>query len=151
MTVTVRQAGDKDRPGIGALLAEARLPSEDLQRMDMADFLVARSATGRRLGAVGLERFRTIGLLRSLVVAEGARGNGTGRRLVERLEAEAAASGVRELWLLTEDAEHFFERLGYAPAERGDAPTSIRTTAEFSSLCPADAHLMHKRMGPRGG
>lgn len=65
------------------------------------------------------------------------------------LEARARTSGITELWLLTNDAERFFLRHGYAFAERGEAPAAIVTTEEFAGLCPASAHLMRKRLAAR--
>ena len=63
---------------------------------------------------------------------------------VERLLAQSR--GVQELCLLTTTAEHFFERLGYQRAEREAAPASIRGTSEFTTLCPASAVFMRKRL-----
>jgi amino-acid N-acetyltransferase len=109
----------------------------------MENFLVAVDADSP-LGMVGLETFNDVGLLRSLVVDPGARSGGIGRRLVAALEANAASKGVTEMWLLTIDADTYFEKLGYEMQERDSAPNSIRTTAEFADLCPGDAVLMKK-------
>ena len=98
------------------------------------------------VGAIGLEDYGEVGLLRSLVVAEATRGTGLGRRLVAELESYARAGGINEIWLLTIDADAFFARLGYETADRADAPREIRNTAEFSDLCPASATLMFKSL-----
>ncbi len=55
---------------------------------------------------------------------------------------------VQEVWLLTIDADPFFEKLGYVVRTRDAAPDVIRGTAEFSSLCPGDAVLMSKELRP---
>ena len=144
MPAVVRTATGRDWTAIGELLAGAGLPTADLGAANMREFLVAESAAGNRVGAIGFERYGACGLLRSLVVAESARGSGLGRALVDHLEREVARQGVTELWLLTIDAHGFFGRLGYAPAARSEAPAAIRGTAEFSRLCPDDAHLMRK-------
>ena len=86
------------------------------------------------------------GLLRSLLVAAPCRGAGLGRRLVAALEASASERKVRELWLLTIDAEHFFARLAYNATARAAAPAAIQASAEFASLCPASAVLMRKSL-----
>lgn len=62
-------------------------------------------------------------------------------------EARARSHGVQQLCLLTTTAERFFERLGYERADREAAPTAIRGTSEFTSLCPASAAFMRKRLG----
>ena len=49
-----------------------------------------------------------------------------------------------EIWLLTIDADGFFESLGYGRRERDEAPEAIVGTAEFADLCPASAVLMSR-------
>jgi N-acetylglutamate synthase-like GNAT family acetyltransferase len=97
-------------------------------------------------GAGGLEVRGDAGLLRSLVVAEGLRGTGLGRALVEAVEAVARRRGLQELVLLTETAHEFFARLGYAAILRDEAPAAIRGSAEFRSLCPQSARCMRKKL-----
>ena len=86
-------------------------------------------------------------MLRSLAVAETARGCGCGKALVQGIEATARSRGVANLYLLTNTAETFFARLGYRTIARADAPEAIRTTEEFSSLCPDSAVVMVKTLG----
>ena len=146
-TIVVRDAKQKDWQSVRHLLDQAGLPVADLGPEQLEDFLVAeRSATGQAetLGIIGLQRFKQVGLLRSLVVDQGIRKSGLGRRLVLAIEANACCRGVKDLWLLTIDAERFFEGLGYKLMSRDSAPESIRNTEEFSGLCPDGAYLMRK-------
>ena len=152
-TIIVRDAKQNDWPDVRQLLDEAGLPLADLGPEQLVDFLVAeRSGTGRTetLGIIGLQRFNQVGLLRSLVVSQGDRKSGLGRRLVSAVEANACCAGVRDLWLLTIDAERYFESLGYKMMSRESAPESIRNTEEFSGLCPDGAYLMRKTLDGRG-
>lgn len=137
----IRPAVAEDLPDAAALLEDAGLPVADLAAGHLA-FIA--DLDGKSVGVVGFEHFDEIGLLRSLVVAEQARFAGLGRRLVAALEQAARDAGVRELWLLTQDAENWFAALGYVRAPRSRAPASIRGTAEFTDLCPDDAALMRK-------
>ena len=146
MTVAqIEAAVPEDWPDVAAMLDEAGLPVADLGRNRMPDFLVARRRT-RLLGAVGLEHFGEHGLLRSLVIAIGQRGSGVGEALLRRLEEDAAARGITELWLLTIDADGYFARHGYRIRDRQLAPDAIRRTPEFSELCPGSAILMSRRL-----
>ena len=111
----------------------------------MDSFIVATQA-GEPVGMIGIERFVEVGLLRSLIVDTACRGAGLGARLVMALELSARNEHIDELWLLTIDADPFFARHGYVVAERDDAPNAIRSTAEFSDLCPGDAVLMCKHL-----
>lgn len=97
-------------------------------------------------GVVGLEIYGSVALLRSLAVVESSRGLGCGKRLVAEAEAYAMGRGVKQIYLLTDTAASLFESLGYVSAERESAPNAIRTTAEFSSICPVSAAFMVKHI-----
>ena len=143
MPVVIRDATAGDFPFALELLGSATLPTDDLTPAHLA--LVAEG-DGGLAGAIGLERFGDVALLRSLVVSSPARGAGVGRALVQALESSAREQGVRELWLLTIDADAFFCGLGFVARDRASTPHAIRGSSEFSSLCPADAVLMSKRL-----
>ena len=146
-TIIVRDASQNDWGGVRQLLDEAGLPVADLGPEQLVDFLVAERAgsdQSETLGIIGLQRFNQTALLRSLVVSQHDRKSGLGRRLVTAVEANACCAGVKDLWLLTIDAERFFESLGYKMMSRESAPDSIRSTQEFSGLCPDGAYLMRK-------
>lgn len=149
---SIRTAREEDWPAIRHLLAEAGLPSDDLDAAATGGFLVAQDPAAPPpgvAGVIGLQVFGRCGLLRSLVVAADRRGSGLGSELVAALEEQASDAGVTDLWLLTIDAEVFFWKLDYRIVERSAAPEPIRGTAEFTSLCPSSAHLMHKALaGP---
>jgi N-acetylglutamate synthase-like GNAT family acetyltransferase len=121
-----------------------------MREAQMTHDLEIRAGSGAEFDAaielLSREHFGPIGLLRSLVVAPAFRAAGLGRVLVTALESQAASLGVRELWLLTIDADAWFEKLGYEARQRGQAPEVITRTAEFASLCPGDAVLMQKTL-----
>jgi N-acetylglutamate synthase-like GNAT family acetyltransferase len=141
---SMREADELDLPEIRILLERHALPTADLGAA-RPWFVVARDGAAL-LGAGGLEVHGATGLLRSIVVADGRRGSGLGRALVESVEAAARERGLRELVLLTETAHDFFARLGYADIDRADAPEAVRESAEFKALCPQSARCMLKRL-----
>jgi len=139
----LRVAVDSDLTLARKLLAEAGLPTADLTIDRLA--LIAEKE-GVVAGLIGLEQFKNAGLLRSLVIAENFRSAGLGGRLVGALEQLALEKNISELWLLTIDADKWFASLGYLTQSRDSAPPAIRSTEEFSSLCPGDAVLMKKSL-----
>lgn len=141
----LREARPTDWDTVGRLLAESGLPVEDLGVDRLDGFLVAEDGDDV-VGLIGLEVFGTTGLLRSLVVAKEARRAGLGGKLVGSLESAAEAAGITELWLLTIDAEKFFERQGFSIVDREIVPDTIRQTDEFGALCPDTAYLMMKSL-----
>lgn len=128
-----------------ALLESCSLPTQDLTDKHFEHFIGCGNEEDPA-GVVGVEILGTEGLLRSLAVAEDARGSGCGRRLIQEAELYAASKGIHELYLLTNTAQPLFESVGYAAVSRDSAPPSVRATAEFSTVCPASATLMRKRV-----
>ncbi len=147
MNIDLRPARAGDLAALCALLQASGLPPYDLTAAHLRRFVVL-GEKGVLVGAVGLEGAGRSALLRSLVVAEPLRGQGWGRRLVERIETEALHEGVRTLYLLTTTAEAFFRTLGYAPIERDRVPKTLRALPEFSSICPASAACLVRRLDP---
>ena len=129
------------------LLEEAGLPITDLTPAHFEHFFACGTKDAPE-GAVGIELHGPDALLRSLVVAERARGRGYGRALVAEAEQHARAQRVRRIYLLTTTAEPFFARAGYRSIAREEAPERIRATHEFSSLCGSTATLMAKNLMP---
>jgi len=143
MTLTIRPAMPADLDVAIELLQSASLPVGDLSVDKLA--LVAEKDE-KLQGVIGLESHSDCALLRSLVVSIDARGAGIGPALVTALESICQVNGVSELWLLTIDADVFFAKMGYLARDRADAPDAIRSTNEFSGLCPGDAVLMSKKL-----
>ena len=127
------------------LLFACELPVSDIQLSESLLFFGCRSAS-ELVGVVGLEIFRSVALLRSLAVSPQHRNYSLGKSLVAFAEAHAASRGVQSLFLLTTTAEAFFSKLGYVPTSRENAPLPIKTTAQFSGLCPASSSFMSKRL-----
>lgn len=139
---TVRSAVPSDRAAIRNLLSAAALPVKDLDSSRI-DFVVAE-VDGAVVGAVGLEAFAPVGLLRSLVVTPDRRGTGFGAALLDAMEQHARGQGVCRLVLLTETAVPFFANQGYVLADRAAMPDVLQTTAGFRLLCPASAACLDK-------
>lgn len=142
---TLRQALPDDWNAVRELLLASDLPVDDLGPDRLDGFLIAEDGDVV-VGLIGLEVLGTFGLLRSLVVEENARRAGLGGKLVGALESAAEAAGIAELWLLTIDAERFFQRHNYEIVDRESAPDELRGSDEFSSLCPDTAYLMRKAL-----
>ena len=139
--IDVRRPVASDFERVRRMLDDANLPVDDFVTEHLA--FVARD-NDQPVAAIGCEKLGEVWLLRSLVVAEGQRSRGLGAKLVAALETDAREQGVGEIWLLTIDADGFFESQGYRRRERDEAPEVIRGTAEFSDLCPASAVLMSR-------
>jgi amino-acid N-acetyltransferase len=139
-TVTLRPAIAADLAAVERLLVASTLPVAGVADA-LPSFIVAES-DGRLVGVVGLEICCEYALLRSTAVAPEWRDRGLGRRLVERIIAEAEAQGICALYLLTTTAERYFPSFGFAKTTRDAVPAPVQLTEEFQSACPASATVM---------
>jgi amino-acid N-acetyltransferase len=140
----IRKATNRDLDDVERMLSESDLPLDGVKE-NLSGFVVAEEG-GRIIGAVGLEKFGSVALLRSAVVAEGHRGGGVGRRLVERILQFAENDGIEELFLLTTTAERYFPQFGFARTTRSAVPPSVKASAEFQGACPDTALVMSRRI-----
>lgn len=142
----IREATSHDIGAVENLLSANNLPVEGV-RENFSSFVVAEDR-GEIAGAIGLEKFGSVALLRSAVVSTEHRGSGVGRRLVEQVLERAEQDGIEELFLLTTTAEDYFPRFGFARTTRSAVPAAVKASAEFRGACPDSAAVMIRRVDP---
>ncbi len=140
----IRVATSRDLGAVESLLSSSKLPIEGVKE-NFSSFVVAEEQ-GKIAGAIGLERFGSVALLRSAVVSPEHRGSGVGRRLVEKALERAEEDGIEELFLLTTTAEDYFPRFGFARTTRSAVPPAVKASAEFQGACPDSAAVMTRRI-----
>lgn len=127
------------------LLSACDLPVADISPSGPARFFGV-VAEDELIGAIGLEPYGEVALLRSLAVKPDYRSHGMGLALLAYAEQYAASHGIHAVYLLTTTAAPFFLAHGYHKAERATAPAAIQSTAQFSGLCPSVASFLRKRL-----
>ena len=130
---TIERATVDDLPAVEALLGSAGLPLDGVAEAFAAG-VVALDA-GRVLGCAAVELYGDAALVRSVAVDPLERGNGLGSALVAAVEELARVAGAHEAYLLTETAEEWFPRFGYAPIPRSEAAPAIGASVEFTAAC----------------
>ena len=100
---TVAQAEDLNV--VQQLLDRCGLPSQDVAE-HLPHFILAKDQA-QLAGVIGLEPLASVGLLRSLAVAEAFRGQGLGYQLYQRLVRQAHQQGINSLYLLTPHRRRF--------------------------------------------
>ena len=141
----IRKATSADLTAVESLLSTSDLPLDGVKD-NFSNFVVAED-DGEIAGAIGLEEFGAVALLRSAVVSPEHRGSGIGRRLVERLLEGAEVAGIEELYLLTTTADQYFPRFGFTRTTRSAVPDAVKASAEFQGACPDTAIVMTRRVG----
>ena len=133
-------AKPKDLAAVASLLELCKLPANDLEAHD---FIIAVNEN-RVVGCVGIELEGP--LLRSLAVDPESRGKGIANGLCSRLLQHAERQGIQQIYLLTDSADRFFEKIGFQKVARDDAPEWIRKHKQFTTLCPSSAVVMFRRV-----
>jgi amino-acid N-acetyltransferase len=126
------------------LLKSSNLPHEDLDYKK--DLLVGYYENDTLVGTGGLEIYGAYALLRSLSVRMGLRGKSVGSTIAEFLLDQAKKRGLKAIYLLTETAPGFFLKKGFTTIQRDEVPAEVKTSSEFSHVCPASASVMMLRL-----
>ncbi len=140
MAIALATVTDSDLPEILTLLEASRLPVAGI-REHLGSALGARE-NGKLVGCAAVEIYGSAGLLRSVAVSEERRGEGLGQRLTEAALELARKRGVRNIYLLTTTASHFFPRFGFTAIPRSELDQALAQSEELRGACPASALAM---------
>jgi amino-acid N-acetyltransferase len=140
--ITIEPARPHDGPAVIDLLTASALPSEGA--LDHLDTAVVARRDGRVVAFAALEVYEDGALLRSVAVADGERGTGVGRAVVDAALDLAARLGAAPVFLLTTTAERYFPRFGFTTVPRTEVPPGVLQSVEFRSLCPASSTVMRR-------
>jgi amino-acid N-acetyltransferase len=144
LLMETKRATADDWPTVRDLLTEAGLPLDGAASA-FATGVIATEGD-RVVGCAAIEPYDGSALLRSVAVVRDVRGTGVGTSLVHEAEHLARDSGARSLILLTETAEPWFSRLGYATIERTLVPADVARSIEFQTACSTSAVAMRRTL-----
>ena len=139
-----REAEKSDIQSIRELICSSGLPSSDVD--GKAQKIFVAESDGKIVAVGGIEKLGGIALVRSIAVAPEYRKNGIASNIYQLLEEYASSSEVEELYLITESAKEYFQKLGFTEQERKTTPCLIQQTSQFSELCPSSATVMFKAL-----
>ena len=131
----------KELEAFQVFLRANQLPADDI-RLDNSVYLTYYNTDEVLVGSGGLEIYGNKALLRSLAVSPEIRGQQLGKQIVSDLLEKAQNLTTSEVYLLTESAFYFFHKLGFEEIKRDVVPAEIRSSTEFSQVCPTSAHVM---------
>lgn len=132
---------DKELESLKKFLQVNQLPADDLQLKNSL-LLTYYNADDTLVGSGGLEFYERKALLRSLAVSPELRGQQLGKQIVQDLLQQARETGMNEVYLLTQTAFFFFQKLGFTEVQRDLVPAEIKASSEFSQVCPSTAQVM---------
>lgn len=138
----IRSAESTDLQQIVSFLRANGLPTVGVENC-CSNFVIATDEKGIWYGIAGLELYDQSALLRSVAVNETFRGMGYGKALVDTAISNGRQNGVRNIYLLTDNASKYFENLGFAAVNRKDIDEAVKASPEFGACC-ATAVAMSK-------
>jgi N-acetylglutamate synthase-like GNAT family acetyltransferase len=142
-----RRATQRDLEPIRSLLEESGLSTLP-SRISLSNLIVALEGA-ETIGAIAIEIRALSGLLQTVVVSPDHRRKGVGASLVRSIIARGHELGLRDLYLLREDAPEFFSAVGFVPIERSELPGEIRAMRSYKDECPASTRLMKLPLATR--
>ena len=135
-----RQATVCDLDRIKILLKHNNLPFSDCD--EQIDNFVVLENQLNLIAIGGIEIYGHHGLMRSFVVAQDQRSKGISKNMFNIIKEKAISLGVTSIYLLTETATEYFEKLGFRVIKRTEVPESIKNTKQYKELCPNSATVM---------
>jgi len=140
MALTIQDGRPGDLDEVRALLTGVGLSTDGVVE-HIADFLVARE-NGRLVATAALEDHGTAGLLRSVAVAPDRQRWGLARYLTNASIERARGRSLAAVYLLTRDAQRYFERHGFRPIDRNEVRPAVRQSTQFQEESCASATAM---------
>ena len=132
---------EKELDALKEFLSINELPHQDLKLADSL-YLTYYNSNDNLVGSGGLEFYGDKALLRSLAVSQTVRSQRLGQQIVEDLIQQVMALGKKEVYLLTTTAFYFFLKFGFTEIKREEVPDEVKSSTEFSQLCPDSARVM---------
>ena len=141
MKLTFRQANNSDAEALRAILESQNLPTESVGKA-ITDFYIAVDEQ-QIVGVAGFEYYGEDVLLRSVAIKSSFQHNGLGSQLVDWMVQLARTKGISRIVLLTETAERFFAKKGFAVIERAEITNiPMKRSSQFGGGCCSSAACM---------
>ena len=144
MNLIIKQATEREFDAIKKLLDNNNLPTTDIYQDNIQLFIGL--IDDKIMSVIGLEKYKNVGLLRSLAVTDLFKNQQVGSRLIRHIVDLCASEHIDKIYLLTTTAEKYFVKFGFTKIERMEAPDILKQTREFKDICPVSAVLMYKSL-----
>lgn len=144
MELVIELAEKKDLTAVTEFLSANDLPVSDLTEENVQLYIA--SFDGEIVATIGLEKYRSMGLLRSLAVKSTFRNQELAGQMIKGFFSLCESENITDVYLLTTTADKYFSKKGFLQVQRESVPPVIRQTREFKSICPASAVVMHRKV-----
>jgi amino-acid N-acetyltransferase len=136
----VRPANNEDLEDISTLLKSCNLPVDGIEECLDSTLIIKNGY--KLIACAALELYGKSALLRSVAVDKNYRSTGLGIKITKAILEKAKNLDITNIYLLTETADKFFPRFNFQVVSRDKVPADVKTSLEFTSLCPESAVAM---------
>ncbi|MHA1354056.1 MAG: arsenic resistance N-acetyltransferase ArsN2 [Candidatus Heimdallarchaeota archaeon] len=140
-TQFIERASVNDLNDIHQLLQMVNLPIGGVKE-HIDNFLILKDKSTAVKGCIGLELYSEYALLRSAAVHPEDQNQGIGKKLTEAIITHAKKIGIKKLFLITNTAEEYFKKKGFAVVQENEIPASVKQSVEFTFQCAKTGKTM---------
>lgn len=136
--IFIRKAQPQDLSNIKHILQRVGL-SPDIE--DFMDNFMVVELDGSVVGTAGLEAYQDVAVLRSVAILPEYQHQGLGDGLVRAVINFSDRRNVEKLFLFTNTAKGFFEKLGFKVVPRKDLDSKCKISSQYN-CCPVSCDVM---------
>lgn len=144
MDIDITPINNSDLADVIKLLNNNNLPTIDIANSSI--HLFVGKYNNEIVGVIGIEIYKTTGLLRSLAVEDSFKKLKIGTKLIRKIFNHSLSNNIADVYLLTETAPDYFKKFSFDEVDRSSVPDIIMQTQEFKEICPDTAIVMHKNL-----
>lgn len=137
--IFIRKASPADIPRIKEILLKVNL-STDIE--DYIDNFMVMEIDGSIVATAGLEVYQDTAILRSVAVMPEFQHQNLGDGLVRAMINFADRRNIRKLFLFTQTARGFFEKIGFKPISRESIDEKCKASKQYRGICPVFSSVM---------
>ncbi|WP_062052035.1 hypothetical protein [Bacillus sp. JCM 19034] len=132
MAMIVRKAKQEDLLQVQRLVAKAGLRDEGIEHI-IEHFLVVENESKQLIGTVGIEVYKEVGLLRSLVLQSAEWDAKLSFDFLQLTLRYAEERKLHAVYLCAKSTSALFHQIGFREVARKDVPEVIRESAHFQN------------------
>ena len=140
MSIIIRKAEEKDLLFIQRLVAKAGLREDGIE-WHIDRFLVVSNAEDQVIGTVGIEKYQTDGLLRSLVLDSPIWNARLSLEFLQLTLTYAKEQGIETVYLCSKGTNSLFHQLGFRQVEEENIAEQVRLSPHFRRNAKAETKV----------
>ncbi|HHW02720.1 MAG TPA: GNAT family N-acetyltransferase [Thermoanaerobacterales bacterium] len=136
--ISIRKALPTDISKVKEVLSKVNLSAD----IDSIDNFMVMELDNNIIATAGLEIYQDVAILRSVAVLPEFQHQGLGDGLVRAMINYADRRKISKLFLFTQTARGFFEKIGFKLIQRETIDERCKTSQQYKSNCPVNAYVM---------